>query len=248
MQTTRVPEYITENEAQAIIDACSKVRDKLILRTLWETGGRVSEVLSLVPDSIDLPNNCIHMPNLKQNPIRKRRSETEEQFENRKREQEKKRNTRKAYLEKYQGVPDPDKSGPPLKKVFLFPGSTLCTDLLEYAQDVERHKWLFRGKCRDGRVSTTYIWYLLSHVQRSTDRYKRRDGIATKLHVRKDKGANRQVAWPHLFRHGAAMRTYKRTGMLDVTQHQLGHSSIQTTEIYAGMTDEDRKKIIEGGE
>ncbi len=41
------------------------------------------------------------------------------------------------------------------------------------------------------------------------------------------------------------MNIYHRTGRLDITQHQLGHSTIQTTEGYAEMTDDDRKSIID---
>jgi len=201
-----VEEYITPLEAEEIIKACERPRDKLILRTMWETAGRVSEVLNLTPEGIDKLNNCIYLTNLKQ------------------------------------GRPD-------LKKVFLFPESTLCTDLLEYCKDNNIHAtdWIFQGGVtverlnkHIGQVSPTYIWYLISNPDSG-----RRMGLATALGVRKIKDGKRKSAWPHLFRHGAAMNIYRRTGRLDVTQKELGHSDIKTTEIYAKLMDSDVKNIID---
>ena len=214
MKRFKVSEFVTAKEAEVIIQTCPKTRDKLILRTMWETGGRVKEVLSLIPDHIDPINNCIYLENLKQKTDKGKK--------------------------------------PPLKRVYLFPESNLIQDLLYYIKEnsISRENWIFQGKVktgnRIGQVSPTYIWYLLSSVGRITDRWKRRDGIATTLGIRKIKGGNLKPAWPHLFRHGAAMNIYHRTQRLDVTQKQLGHSSIMTTEGYAELTDDDRKKIING--
>lgn len=202
-----VSEYITPREANEIIQSCSKPRDRLILRVMWETGGRLGEVLSLIPDYVDPVNNCIYLPNLKQH-----------------------------------------KDKIPLKRIYLFPESMLCSDLTQWTSDnsIDRHSWMFPGKSRTGQVSNQYVWYLLSSVSRSTDRWKRKEGISTRLGIRKVKTEQLKPAWPHLFRHGAAMNIYHRTGRLDVTQKQLGHSSIQTTESYASLSDEDRKTIIQG--
>lgn len=212
MKKFLVSEFITPKEAEEIIRECSNERDKLILQVMWETGGRISEVLSLIPDYIDQVNNCIHLPTMKQKTAT--------------------------------GIH-------PLRRIYLFPESTLCSKLLVYIkeQKIGRYNWIFRGKVmkvgREGQVSTTYVWYLLSGVRRESDRWKRKDGLATKIGIRKMKGEKLKPAWPHLFRHGAAMNIYHRTGKLDVTQKQLGHSSIVTTESYAEMTDDDRKKIIQ---
>ena len=214
MKKFKVSEYITPKEAEIIIQSCPKERDRLILRTMWETGGRISEILSLVPDDIDQVNNCIYLKTLKQRTIT--------------------------------GVH-------PLRRTYLFPESILCHDLLLYINEngIDKHDWLFQGKSKTGQVSTTYIWYLLSAQRGSSNssiKWKRQDGIVTSLGIRKMKGEKRKPAWPHLFRHGAAMNIYRRTGRLDVTQHHLGHSSIMTTEGYAEMTDEDRKRIIDSSE
>ena len=210
----KVSEYITPIEADIIIKSCLKERDRFILRVMWETGGRIAEVLSLVPDHIDPVSNCIYLSNLKQ----------------------KKTSSGK----------------PPLKRVFLFPESTLCKDLLQWTKDneIERYEWIFRGQCRTGakrgQVSTTYVWYLLSGVNRPMDKWKHKDGIATSLGIRKMKGDKLKAAWPHLFRHGSAVNILNRTQRLDVVQKQLGHSSIMTTEGYASLQDDTRKKIIDG--
>lgn len=55
------PEGLTPDDVRAVIAAASCERDRLLLRTLWATGGRVSEVLALRPmdvarDSLVLPN------------------------------------------------------------------------------------------------------------------------------------------------------------------------------------------------
>jgi integrase len=203
----KVTEYITPKEAEAIILACSNMRDRLIIRVMWETGGRVSEVLALIPSYIDPVNNCIYLTNLKQHTA--------------------------------SGIA-------PLKRIYLFPESTLLRDLQEYIKEnkIENDKWVFRGEVRKdeerkGQVSPAYVWYLLANTK-----HGRREGIASKLGIRKIKDGMLKPAWCHLLRHGFAVNTYHRTQRLDVTQHQLGHSTIVTTEGYAELSDDDRKKII----
>ena len=246
MKRLTVSVYITPEEADKIIQACVKQRDKLILRTMWETGGRVAEVLSLIPYNVDAGNNCIYLPNLKQNTIRKQRDESEEQYNQRKDELKEWRSHRRELLEAKK-APLMDSDDPPLKAIYLFPESTLCRDLLDYTAetDLDRFDWIFQGLSRAGQVSTTYIWFLLSAIRNPADKWKRRDGLAISQGIIKVKGSIRKPAWPHLFRHGAAMNIYRRTQRLDVTQRQLGHSTIMTTEGYAELMDDDRKTIID---
>ena len=206
MKRFKVSEYITPKEADAIILACPKVRDRLILRTMWETGGRVSEVLALIPSYLDPVNNCIYLTNLKQH--------TES------------------------GIV-------PLKRIYLFPESTLIKDLLTYIKEnkIENDKWVFQGKSitkgKVGQISSNYVLYMLTNTE-----HGRKEGLASRLGIRKIKGEKLKPAWSHLWRHGAAMNIYHRTQRLDVTQKQLGHSTIMTTEGYAELGDDDRKKII----
>ncbi len=43
----RLPYYLTPDEAHQLIDAADNERDRLFLRTLWETGARVSEAIRI---------------------------------------------------------------------------------------------------------------------------------------------------------------------------------------------------------
>lgn len=57
----RPPEGLTPADVRAIIAAAATERDRLLLRVLWATGARISEVLALRPqdvlrDSLVLPN------------------------------------------------------------------------------------------------------------------------------------------------------------------------------------------------
>jgi integrase len=55
------PEGLSPDEIRAVITAAATERDRLLLRVLWATGARISEVLTLRPrdvqrDSLVLPN------------------------------------------------------------------------------------------------------------------------------------------------------------------------------------------------
>ncbi len=61
------PEGLTPEEVKAVIAAAQTERDRLLLRALWATGGRVSEVLALRGQ--DVRRDALVLPNLK-NPSR----------------------------------------------------------------------------------------------------------------------------------------------------------------------------------
>jgi integrase len=61
------PEGLEPAEVLAIVAAAETDRDRLFLRTLWATGGRVSEVLALRP--MDVQRSALVLPNRK-NPSR----------------------------------------------------------------------------------------------------------------------------------------------------------------------------------
>jgi integrase len=61
------PEGLTPEQVRAIIAAAQSERDRLLLRALWATGGRISEVLALRP--MDVHRDSLVLPNLK-NPSR----------------------------------------------------------------------------------------------------------------------------------------------------------------------------------
>lgn len=61
------PEGLAPDDVLAVIDAAVTERDRLLLRVLWATGARISEVLVLRP--MDIRRDSLVMPNLK-NPSR----------------------------------------------------------------------------------------------------------------------------------------------------------------------------------
>jgi integrase len=63
----RPPEGLTPEEVKAIIAAAGTERDRLLLRALWATGGRISEVLALRGQ--DVRRDALVLPNRK-NPSR----------------------------------------------------------------------------------------------------------------------------------------------------------------------------------
>ena len=56
--------FCTMEEYRAMVETCRSERDQLLLRTLWETGGRVSEVIAL--RECDIGDGYLLLPNLKQ--------------------------------------------------------------------------------------------------------------------------------------------------------------------------------------
>lgn len=61
------PEGLAPDEVLAVIDAAGTERDRLLLRVLWATGGRISEALAL--RARDVRRDSLVLPNLK-NPSR----------------------------------------------------------------------------------------------------------------------------------------------------------------------------------
>ncbi len=61
------PEGLTPADVQAIIAAAANDRDRLLLRVLWATGGRISEALAL--RACDIQRDALILPNRK-NPAR----------------------------------------------------------------------------------------------------------------------------------------------------------------------------------
>ena len=57
------PEGLSPADVQAIIDAVPEGRDRLLLRVLWATGGRISEALAL--RACDIQRDALILPNRK---------------------------------------------------------------------------------------------------------------------------------------------------------------------------------------
>jgi integrase/recombinase XerD len=61
-----LPSYVTQDEARRVIDAAETTRDRLLLETLWQTGGRVSEVARLRRCDVEPAEGALRLVNLKQ--------------------------------------------------------------------------------------------------------------------------------------------------------------------------------------
>ena len=61
-----VPAYVTAGQVSAMVACAPTTRDRLMLRTLWESGGRVSEVGSLRLCDIDRAEGALQITYLKQ--------------------------------------------------------------------------------------------------------------------------------------------------------------------------------------
>lgn len=60
-----LPKYLTCEQVVALIGACLRPRDRLILRVFWETGVRVSELTSLTADGVDFNGEALRVVTLK---------------------------------------------------------------------------------------------------------------------------------------------------------------------------------------
>lgn len=69
-----ISNYIRPNEARMLIEATDTPRDHLMFNVFWQTGGRVSEILTIRP--IDIAEAGIQMITLKQRLSKKRRKST----------------------------------------------------------------------------------------------------------------------------------------------------------------------------
>lgn len=61
-----LPQYVTREQARAIINAAETMTHRLLLETIWQTGGRISEVLRLRPCDLVDAEGALSLPNLKQ--------------------------------------------------------------------------------------------------------------------------------------------------------------------------------------
>lgn len=61
----QLPKYLTKGEIGRLLAACRRPRDRLLLRAMWETGVRVSELLALTPASIDFVAEALQVATLK---------------------------------------------------------------------------------------------------------------------------------------------------------------------------------------
>src|SRR5919201_2232436 len=61
-----LPSYVTREQARAIINAAATQTHRLLLECLWQSGGRITEVLRLRPCDVDEAEGALRLQNLKQ--------------------------------------------------------------------------------------------------------------------------------------------------------------------------------------
>lgn len=57
--------YLEQHEVDKLLSTCKNYRDYLLIRTLWRSGCRVSEVLAVRGDDIDVKRGTLRVPALK---------------------------------------------------------------------------------------------------------------------------------------------------------------------------------------
>jgi len=75
LDSRALPQYLAREQVQQLVDACRSDRDRLFVRVAFETGGRVSELITIRRCDIDLPGRQIRLRTLKQRRDRRRRRE-----------------------------------------------------------------------------------------------------------------------------------------------------------------------------
>lgn len=55
------PKTITKEQAQALVDSCVNIRDRLLIQLLWETGMRIGEALALWLEDFEIDAQKIHI-------------------------------------------------------------------------------------------------------------------------------------------------------------------------------------------
>jgi integrase len=69
----KLPSYVSREQARAMINAAETTTHRLLLEALWQTGGRVREVLRLRPSDLVEAEGAIALTNLKQRRREQRR-------------------------------------------------------------------------------------------------------------------------------------------------------------------------------
>lgn len=162
--------YLKHNQVLKLLESIQDQRDRLIIRTIYATGVRVSELCSISLNDIDFEENTIRIKG----------------------------------------------KGGKIRIVFI--DDETLKEINKYsAGNIDGP--LFLGQ--QGRnISPRTVQYIFNKYAPS--------GIT-----------------PHKIRHSYASELYKRSKNLRVVQENLGHSSIQTTEIYLHTDIDERKQVYQ---
>ena len=162
--------YLKHNQVLRLIDSIEDPRDKLIVRTIYATGVRVSELCGMNLEDIDFDEHTI----------------------------------------KIRGKGD--------KTRLVFVDDDTLADILKFIGNRIVGP-LFVGQ-QGKHISSRAIQHIFKHYAPS--------GIT-----------------PHKIRHSYASELYRRSKNLRVVQENLGHTSIQTTEIYLHTDIDERRQVYQ---
>ncbi|MGB8310891.1 MAG: tyrosine-type recombinase/integrase [Halobacteriota archaeon] len=168
-----ITDYMEKEQVQTLLDyaqACSSW-DYLMLRILWRTGMRISELLSIRPQDLEAHNQVVNITKAKGNKQRRVMLDTET-F---------------AMLSTYIS----NTNIPVSRPVFAF--------------------------------SSVWAWKLVK-------KYARMAGLSDTIH-------------PHTLRHSYAVRMVRSGTDMRSVQLLLGHSNLNTTQVYLQFKDEDLRAI-----
>ena len=213
--------YLEPDEVHAIISAVPKIshhveRDQLLIELLWQTGARVSESLTLVPERLGMTSVVLH--NLKQ-----RKSVI---------------GTDGRTVRDSKGKVVKIKNESALKEVEV--SEALCQKLKAFCakHNISPGEWIFKGNTNPEKpLSRWYAWWMLTKVSEQAQVFKfGKRNLKT--------GGRFKGAYPHVLRHSAAMHLLEETGNILLVQQQLGHASVVTTQGYAFIKQTNIKKAI----
>ncbi len=168
-----LPEVLTKEEVKMLIDSADNEKSRLIISLLYSGGLRVSELVNLKVNDINL-------------------------------------NDKTGWVRRGKGNKD---------RIFMV-SEQLCRDLQAYLSGRE-HKYIFS---KEGPLTTR-------NIQKIIHGTKRRAGI------------NKKVT-PHTLRHSFATHLLEDGTDIRVIQSMLGHSSLSTTQIYAHVSSDQIKKVV----
>lgn len=95
---------------------------------------------------------------------------------------------------------------------------------------------------RDDLPESEYLFPTRTGRQMDTSTLRR----AVKRAAREANVSEAERVSPHTFRHTYATELYRRTGNLRLVQENLGHASIETTELYTHLVDGEREEAGRG--
>ena len=206
--------YLEPEEVRSIINTVPRVsrhaeRDQLLLELLWQSGSRVSESITLVPERIGMTS--VVLQNLKQY----------------------KRVKSKVPGEQPTRVSNPTA----MKEVEV--SAQLCIDLKAFCDKnrIPEGEYVFHADKGQGHMRRWYVWKMITKASEEARVYR-----FGKRNIRT--GGRFKGAFPHLLRHSSGMAMLEETSNIALVQKQLGHASVQTTQIYAYVKEKNIKKAI----